>query len=402
MEEEQWRRIPDFLMYEASSLGRVRRIQTGYVLKQHVNGGYPRIGLYRDGKLVHKFIHCLVAKAFLPNFYGHPSVDHRDRNPENNALFNLRWADHAMQAQNRTKATTTSLARTVIQTNFETGAVAEWRSATLADKELDFPRGSVSQLCRNGNIYNGSTWMFKDQPLQDGEEFRQAFTDETRVTPIPGIFVSNHGRVKLKNGRITSGCLCLSGYLKAHCGGRENYVHRITAFAWLVHVPGTDRVNHIDSDKQNNHTINLEWATAVDNARHAAANNGNAREVEQYDLNGILVGTFTCTSAASQHTGIASSRIDNNLRYNSRRCNGFIFKYKTDETDINVRIESLKTYNRRVSHYDLNWLHLRVFDSVTEAARVIGIDRCTIRSHINKGSKRPCMKRCYFRYHVEE
>lgn len=53
----------------------------------HTNG-YARVGLGRNNK---KYVHRLVAEAFLPNPENLPQVDHIDGNRLNNLVDNLRW-----------------------------------------------------------------------------------------------------------------------------------------------------------------------------------------------------------------------------------------------------------------------------------------------------------------------
>lgn len=75
---EEWRAIPSFPMYEASSQGRIRRIGRYvnirgtrlYVNRIRLlrlaidNRGYLRVSVYRDGHCRSKDVHVLVAEAF--------------------------------------------------------------------------------------------------------------------------------------------------------------------------------------------------------------------------------------------------------------------------------------------------------------------------------------------------
>ncbi len=57
--------------------------------------GYCRQPMKRaDGKVVIKYLHRLVAQAFVLNPEGLPDVDHIDGNPSNNVPENLRWVTH--------------------------------------------------------------------------------------------------------------------------------------------------------------------------------------------------------------------------------------------------------------------------------------------------------------------
>ncbi len=62
-----------------------------------------------------------------------------------------------------------------------------------------------------------------------------------------------------------------SGYRAVWLGGRggkNHYVHRLMAFAFIGSPPGDGyQVAHWDGDKTNNHVSNLRWATSSENNR---------------------------------------------------------------------------------------------------------------------------------------
>lgn len=98
---------------------------------------------------------------------------------------------------------------------------------------------------------------------------------ELRIIESLGVMVSNTGLVFKKKG---------SGYIPAHqvdCSGYKNVslringeqrtigVHRLVAMAFVPKPKNKNVVNHIDGNKSNNNSINLEWVTISENHDHA-------------------------------------------------------------------------------------------------------------------------------------
>ena len=88
--------------------------------------------------------------------------------------------------------------------------------------------------------------------------------------------VSNMGRVKSfceKIERILSPCPTKKGYYMVHLhkdGKKKNFgIHVLVARAFIPNPENKTTVNHIDGDKTNNRTDNLEWNTQKENQNHA-------------------------------------------------------------------------------------------------------------------------------------
>lgn len=102
---EEWRPIPGWGdLYEASSLGRIRRIRTrngrGYydkviVMKPQLGKqGYYMLRLWRDGKPETKLVHRLIAGAFLGKRPDDLEIRHLNDNKLDNRLVNLVYGTH--------------------------------------------------------------------------------------------------------------------------------------------------------------------------------------------------------------------------------------------------------------------------------------------------------------------
>lgn len=91
----EWHPFLGDCRYEVYSLGAVRNVQTGRVLKPWLAGyGYWYVQLGAKG--IKTGIHRLVALTFLgPPPTALHEVAHNDGDRNNNAVANLRWVTHA-------------------------------------------------------------------------------------------------------------------------------------------------------------------------------------------------------------------------------------------------------------------------------------------------------------------
>ena len=87
--------------------------------------------------------------------------------------------------------------------------------------------------------------------------------------------ISNYGKVFSKSSnRVIKIYKSKNGYysvsLSIKKGKQKRFlIHRLVAKHFINNLQNKPQVNHIDGDKSNNHTDNLEWVTAKENVRHA-------------------------------------------------------------------------------------------------------------------------------------
>lgn len=89
----EWRHIDTIEgNFEVSDTGLVRNATTGNVLKCRVaKCGYAMAHFRANRKQWLKYVHRLVAMAFIPNPDGKPFVNHIDGDKTNNNVDNLEW-----------------------------------------------------------------------------------------------------------------------------------------------------------------------------------------------------------------------------------------------------------------------------------------------------------------------
>lgn len=84
------KQVEDFPSYSINTLGQVIN-KDGLTMAWGTNGFYPKVILYDRGRRQDKYIHRLVALAFIPNPEGKEQVNHIDGNRMNNVVSNLEW-----------------------------------------------------------------------------------------------------------------------------------------------------------------------------------------------------------------------------------------------------------------------------------------------------------------------
>lgn len=132
-----------------------------YLAPRPDRDGYMRVNLYKNGKLYTRFIHRLLAEAYIPNPDNLPHIDHIDRNVKNNALSNLRWASRETNQRNRSNC------RAVINldTNERFSSLIE-AAESLKDIKVSAKSAAVNigKCCRGtAKTAYGMRWCYSDE-----------------------------------------------------------------------------------------------------------------------------------------------------------------------------------------------------------------------------------------------
>jgi hypothetical protein len=101
--DEQWKAVPGYEpYYEASSLGAVRLAKTGRLLKPWIENGYPKVGLWLNGRCKKRFVHTVVLETFVgPCPDGMQCRHFPDPARANVALDNPSWGTPTDNARDR-------------------------------------------------------------------------------------------------------------------------------------------------------------------------------------------------------------------------------------------------------------------------------------------------------------
>lgn len=90
--DERWKRVWNLPDYWVSNKERVwSSVKERFLDGSPVGNGYIDFTLYNNGRKHRRYLHRLMAEAFIPNPYNYPNVRHLDDNPCNNELDNLAW-----------------------------------------------------------------------------------------------------------------------------------------------------------------------------------------------------------------------------------------------------------------------------------------------------------------------
>lgn len=166
---ENWKSIKDYEgLYEISDWGNVRSLNYGRTGKtkllkpvKNING-YLFVRLCKDGKRKYKYVHRLVAEAFLPNPLNLPEVNHKSECPMLNFACVLEYCDKKYNlnygTRNQRAADSKSIA--IEQFDLNSNFIKRWKSATEAERQLGISCGRICD-CLKGRQKTSGGFVWK-------------------------------------------------------------------------------------------------------------------------------------------------------------------------------------------------------------------------------------------------
>lgn len=174
--EEVWKPIRGFEgEYWISDTGRVWSSHTERFLKLKPldNHGHLGVCLHSNGRAHYRYIHRLVAEAFIPNPNNYPIVRHKDDIPMYNTVDDLLWGtqrDNIRDAMRNGKTHyitkeereigLVKMQKPVIAVDIETGEKLYFKSQTEAGRKLGIHQANIWKVL-SGERRQTSGYTFK-------------------------------------------------------------------------------------------------------------------------------------------------------------------------------------------------------------------------------------------------
>ena len=198
--DERWKRIWDAPDYWVSTKARVwSAVSLSFIEGTPLKNGHIDMSLRCDGRRVHRYLHRLVAEAFIPNPYGYPEVRHLNDDPSDNEIDNLAWGTQYDNMQDcirnghfryftRKDIESANEARRtpVVAIRLRDGAKRFFVSQQEASRQLRINQASINAVIRGRNRSAGG-YYFVTQEDFDGAFDHNGYSYQRRGLPIEAI-----------------------------------------------------------------------------------------------------------------------------------------------------------------------------------------------------------------------
>lgn len=163
--------IPNYEgLYQISNLNNVRswinnkgnRRKEPKILKQYLDHkGYPKVSLYKNGKIKHKLVHQLMWLAWRGEIPEGMQINHINEIKTDNRLDNL----NLMTCKENVNWGTRNerISKSVIQKSLDGKVIKKWSSLIEIERELGYSHGNICDCCRGKFRQRyGYIWQYED------------------------------------------------------------------------------------------------------------------------------------------------------------------------------------------------------------------------------------------------
>ncbi len=380
---------PDYIIYDD---GRIYSNLVHRELKFHKCGGYFKISLVNvdkkgNRKKVNCRIHILVAKAYHPNPYKLPIVNHIDGNKTNNHESNLEWVSHERSIEHAYETGLTNhFCRPVLRCEKDGSTIERYESVKEAAKSMDCHLSAIGNACRGTKgVYTAKGFCWKFETLiekiedKDNEEWKT-------IKDHPKYKVSSLGRIYSEKTKrymksvIVNKTEKKDGYKQTKLDKIHYYVHCLVADAFLGHSPLSllyPVVDHKDNNPLNNELSNLHWVESSKNSwfAHNRDNSYNHKRVYQYSLDGEKIGEYKHIAEAAREINTDYTNIFHACAGKYKTSGGYQWRYENEKSIIKLNKAGRET---AIIQYSLNGDEIKKWKSSAAAVRELGINGSSI------------------------
>lgn len=317
--EPNYRQIPTY-DYNVSSCGHVWSNHNKKNIKPSIKNGYYSVGLWKNGLRQDFLVHRLVAKAWIDNPNNYTEINHKNKDRTDNNVANLEWVTSQQNNKHSRNMNFNTHSQPILLVADISVYFERVKEASIALKRSE---SSLYKQLRNGTMYD---CYYLEYVRCDYDKIP---TDQ--IIGFPMYTIDKKGNIySKKTKRFIRPQSDKNGFLFVKL--RENnqtYTRKVHILTALNFVPNPNQypyVFHIDGDKDNNNSNNLQWNTMSNQMKKKTHNN---RKIIQCSIFGNELEEFVSIKEAAKQTGSNDRSISSVCKGKRKTTNGYSWKYKS-------------------------------------------------------------------------